>query len=202
MKNILIDYIIRNKKNFIVIIVLFCIGIAVGIFFINNSSQTQTEEINEHIENLITNIKDSENINKLSILFLSIKQNILFILLIWFLGCTIIGGIFIYLAIIYKGFSIGYTISAMIAVLGVKNGTIFSLIALFMQNIIFIPAFFIIAENGIKLYKGIYKRCINLKEEVIRHTIIMLISIMLVIISSFIEVYFSTNLLIFLKEII
>ena len=202
MKNILIDYVIRNKKNFIVIITLFCIGIAIGIFFINNSSQTQTEEINTHVQNLITNIKDSKNINKLSVLFFSIKQNSLFILLIWFLGCTIIGGIFIYLAVIYKGFSIGYTISAMIAVLGVKNGTIFSLIALFMQNIIFIPAFFIIAENGIKLYKGIYKRCINLKEEVIRHTIIMLISIMLVIISSFIEVYFSTNLLIFLKEFI
>ena len=202
MRKILLDYVIRNKKNFIVIVILFCIGITVGIFFINNSNEVQIKEINGHIENLINNIKNSENINKIELLFLSIKQNVLFIILIWFLGCTILGGIFIYLAIIYKGFSIGYTISAIIATLGIKNGTIFALISLFMQNIIFIPAFFIIAENGIKLYKGIYKKCINLKEEVIRHTVIMLISIMLAIISSCIEVYFSTNLLIFLKEII
>ena len=202
MRKILLDYVIRNKKNFIVIVILFCIGITVGIFFINNSDEVQIKEINGHIENLINNIKNSENINKIELLFLSIKQNVLFIILIWFLGCTILGGIFIYLAIIYKGFSIGYTISAIIATLGIKNGTIFALISLFMQNIIFIPAFFIIAENGIKLYKGIYKKCINLKEEVIRHTVIMLISIMLAIISSCIEVYFSTNLLIFLKEIL
>ncbi len=202
MRKILLDYVIRNKKNFIVIVILFCIGITVGIFFINNSNEVQIKEINGHIENLINNIKNSENINKIELLFLSIKQNVLFIILIWFLGCTILGGIFIYLAIIYKGFSIGYTISAIIATLGIKNGTIFALISLFMQNIIFIPAFFIIAENGIKLYKGIYKKCINLKEEVIRHTVIMLISIMLAIISSCIEVYFSTNLLIFLKEIL
>lgn len=202
MRKILLDYVIRNKKNFIVIVILFCIGITVGIFFINNSNEVQIKEINGHIENLINNIKNSEDINKIELLFLSIKQNVLFIILIWFLGCTILGGIFIYLAIIYKGFSIGYTISAIIATLGIKNGTIFALISLFMQNIIFIPAFFIIAENGIKLYKGIYKKCINLKEEVIRHTVIMLISIMLAIISSCIEVYFSTNLLIFLKEIL
>lgn len=200
MKNILLDYIIRNKKNFIIIASLFCIGIAMGIFFVNNSNEHQIAEIKIYVDTLITNIKDAKNIDKLNILCLSIKQNVLFILLIWFLGCTIIGGFLIYIAIIYKGFSIGYTISAMIAVLGMKNGTIVSLVALFMQNLIFLPAFFIIAENGIKLYKGIYKRCINLKEEVIRHTIIMLISIMLVIISSFIEVYLSTNLLIFLKE--
>ncbi len=202
MRKILLDYVIRNKRNFIIIVILFCIGITVGIFFINNSNEVQTKEINGYIENLISNIKNSEDINRLELLFLSIKQNVLFIILIWFLGCTIVGGIFIYLAIIYKGFSIGYTISAMVATLGIKNGTIFALISLFMQNIIFLPAFFIIAENGIKLYKGIYKKCINLKEEVIRHTIIMLISIMLAIISSCIEVYFSTNLLIFLKEIL
>ena len=108
----------------------------------------------------------------------------------------------LYIIVIYKGFALGYTISALIAVLGIKQGILIVIVSLLLQNIIFLPAFFILAENGIKLYKGIYKRCINLKEEVIRHSIIMLIAIMLSTISSFIEVYISTNLLIFLKEII
>ena len=150
MKKILIDYILKNKKNFIIIVTLFCIGIMIGIIFINNTNEMQKIEINNYIDTLMNNVKSSENIDKTNLLFLSIKQNVTFIIFIWFLGCTIIGGIFIYVAIVYRGFAIGYTISAMIATLGVKNGTIFSIISLLLQNIIFLPAFFIIAENRYK----------------------------------------------------
>ena len=151
MKRILFDYIIRNKKNFITIIVIFCIGIAGGIIFINNSTDIQIGEINNYVGNLVNNIKNAENVNRLNLLGVSLKQNIFFILLIWFLGCTIIGGIFIYIAVIYKGFAIGYTISSMIAVLGVKGGTIFAVAGLLLQNLIFLPAFFLIAENRSKI---------------------------------------------------
>ncbi len=151
MKSVLLDYIIRNKKNFIIIIVLFCIGLVGGTIFINNSAESQKLEINNYIQDLVNNIKNTEDVNKINILFLSIKQNVFFIILTWFLGCTIIGGIFIYLMILYKGFAIGYTISSMIAVLGVKSGTIFAVSGLLMQNIIFLPAFFLIAENRYKI---------------------------------------------------
>lgn len=151
MKRILIEYIIKNKKNFIVITTLFCIGIALGTFFVNNSNASQKNELSEYITGLINYIKDSKDINNFDLLLLSIKENVTSILIIWFLGCTIVGGIFIYLAIIYKGFSIGYTISAIIAVLGAKQGVIVALSSLVLQNIIFIPAFFIIAENRNKI---------------------------------------------------
>ena len=151
MKNILLNYVIRNKKNFIIIITLFLIGIFIGTIFINNSNENQKLEINNYIEELVKKVKESENVNKLNLLLISIKQNIMFILLIWFLGCTIIGGIFIYITIIYKGFSIGYTISALIAVLGIKQGILISIISLLLQNIIFLPAFFIVAENRNKI---------------------------------------------------
>lgn len=151
MKEVLKDYIVRNKKNFIIIVILFCVGIGVGIFFVNNSSEVQKNELNEYIGNLILKIKDSNSINNFNLLGLSIKENVFSILIIWFLGCTIIGGVFIYIAIIYKGFSIGYTISAIIAVLGIKQGVSVSVISLLLQNIIFLPAYFLIAENRNKI---------------------------------------------------
>ena len=151
MKKILIDYIIKNKKNFIIILILFCIGISIGSFSINNSDNSQKDEINSYITNLISNIKTAQNIDKNELLFLSIIENINTILIIWFLGCTIVGGVFIYFSIIYKGFTIGYTISAMIAVLSVKKGITIALISLLLQNIIFLPAFFLIAENRNKI---------------------------------------------------
>lgn len=151
MKKVLIEYIIKNKKNFFIIAIIFILGISLGIVFINTSNNFQKEEINNYVNVLIKNIKDTNNINKIDLLFLSIKQNVLFILIIWFLGCTIIGGLFIYVMILYKGFAIGYTISSIMAVLGVKNGIIFSCLSLLLQNIVFIPAFFIIAENRHKI---------------------------------------------------
>lgn len=151
MKKVLIEYIIKNKKNFFIIAIIFILGISLGIVFINTSNNFQKEEINNYVNVLIKNIKDTNNINKIDLLFLSIKQNVIFILIIWFLGCTIIGGLFIYVMILYKGFAIGYTISSIMAVLGVKNGIIFSCLSLLLQNIVFIPAFFIIAENRHKI---------------------------------------------------
>ena len=199
-QSVLLEYVLKNKKSFLWILGLFLIGMICGVLFINNANYSQIEEIKEYVSDLVKNIKSYDHINKTDLLAQSLTQNILCILLIWFLGCTIIGSIFVFVAIVYRGFSLGYTISAIIACLGIKKGCVFTILGLLLQNIFFLPAFFILCESGIKLYNGIRKHCINLKLEVVRHTIIMLISMVLVVISSFIEVYASTNFLIFLKE--
>lgn len=200
--SVLLEYVLNNKKTFIIIIMLFFIGMIIGIFFVNNANYNEKEEIREYVRKLEDNIKQSEkkNIDMPKLLLQSLKENITFILLIWFLGCTIIGGIFIYLAIGYKGIMVGYTISAIIASLDIKSGCIFSISSLLLQNIFLLPAIFLISESGIKLYNGIRKHCINLKIDVLRHSIIMLISTVLAVLASFVEVYMSTNLLIFLKD--
>lgn len=60
---------------------------------------------------------------------------------------------------------------------------------------------FILANSGIKLYRNLKQdKYVNLKIEFLRHTVIMLITIVVSIIASFVEVYISTNFLIFLKE--
>lgn len=202
MKKVLIDYIDRNKKTFIILISFFIIGIFVGVTLLNNLSSNLKQEVDSYIESVINLLKENNEINMFGMFLISIKENILFILLIWFLGLTIIGGYFIYLTVLYKGFLLGYTAAAFIATLGIKTGTLVIIVSLLMQNVVFIPAMLLISENGIKLCKGIHKKCLNLKEEFIRHNIIMLITIMLILLASFIEVYFSMNLLIFFKEII
>ena len=202
MKKVLIDYIDRNKKTFIILISFFIIGIFVGVTLLNNLSSNLKQEVDSYIESVINLLKENNEINMFGMFLISIKENILFILLIWFLGLTIIGGYFIYLTVLYKGFLLGYTAAAFIATLGIKTGTLVIIVSLLMQNLVFIPAMLLISENGIKLCKGIHKKCLNLKEEFIRHNIIMLITIMLILLASFIEVYFSMNLLIFFKEII
>lgn len=202
IKSVFFEYIKANKKTFVSLLIFFFIGMGLGIAFINNANENQIQEITLYVNSLKDNIKSAKDVNK-SILFMqSIKQNIIFMLVIWFFGCTILGSFFIYIAIIYKGFSIGYTIAAIIATLGVKNGVIFSFCSLFLQNLIFLPILFLLSESGIKLYANLKKnRFLNVKIEFLRHTAIMLISLAFSIVTSFIEVYVSTNFLIFFKEI-
>ena len=199
-QSVFVEYILKNKKSFIWIISIFLFGLILGIFFVNNANIEKIEEIKEYVNTLVENIKNKNNINKSELFYQSLSKNITQILIIWLLGCTIIGNIFVFVAILYRGFSLGYTVSAIMACLGAKKGILFVISGLVLQNILYLPAFFMLCQSGIKLYNGIRKHCINLKVEVIKHTIIMLIAILIVSISSFIEVYISTNFLIFLKD--
>lgn len=180
----------------------FWYGIIIGIIFINHTSNNEVNEITSYVQNLTENIKTKENIDKFSCLLESLKQNFEFVLLIWLLGSTIIGSFFIYLVIAYKGLAVGYTISAIIACLGIKGGSIFVFSSLLPQNIIFLPAIFVLAESGIKVYNRIIKNNVNLKTEFMRHFIIMLIVLVFSAVASVIEAYVSTNLLMFFKNFI
>lgn len=201
-KGVLYNYLVTNKKSFIIILSVFFAGMLLGIFVMNHTGENGIIEINSYINSICENLQNTEEINKIECLIKSIKQNVVFVLLMWFLGCTVIGSIFVYFGILYKGFSLGYTISAIIATLGAKSGTIFVFASLLLQNIIFLPAIFMLAESGIKLYIRITKNLINVKQELLRHSVIMLIVLALVVFSSILEVYLSTNLLIFLKKIL
>lgn len=92
-----------------------------GIALINHADENQMQEIYSYVNSLKENIKLADQVNKTVILTQSIKQNLIFVVLIWFLGCTLLGSFLIYVVIAYKGFSIGYTASAIIATLGVKS---------------------------------------------------------------------------------
>ena len=199
-KGVLYNYLEKNKNNFLIITIIFFTGMVLGILFINHTSEEEISNINLYVNSLVKNIENLDSINKVELLYESVKQNSSFILIVWLLGCTIIGSFLVYLGIIYKGFSLGYTISAIVAVLGPNSGSIFVFAALLLQNIIFLPTLFILAESGIKVYKRIAKQYVNLKQELVRHTIIMLIVLIMTILASVVEVYLSTNLLIILKN--
>ena len=98
---------------------------------------------------------------------------------------------------LYRGFCLGYTISACISIMGLSKGLAFVILSLLLQNIIFIPVLLALAVSGFKLYKSIIKdnRKENIKIEIIRHTVFSLIMLLLLIISSIIEVYISVGIL-------
>ena len=113
--------------------------------YINNTSETQSNEISGYILNFIDKAKENTSINYIQLLFDSIKQNLILALLLWLSGLTVIGIVAVYGIIAYRGFVLGYSLSSIIASLGIKNGCIFILSSMLLQNILFIPSIFAMA---------------------------------------------------------
>lgn len=191
------DHLLNNKKEYAIVFLIFVIGIFAGVFFINNIQETPKTEMTDYLNQFIEKFKSIENLNKADLLKSSMFQNILLGIILWFFGTTVIGIPVVFGIILYRGFCLGYTISLCITIMGTGKGLSFVLIALLLQNIIFIPAILGIAVSGLKLYKSIVKDKTkeNVKLEILRHTIFSLIMLIILAVAAIIEIFISTNIL-------
>ncbi len=190
------EHVINNKKEYMIVTLLFMIGIFLGVLFVNNIQENPKLEIINYVKGFIEKMKTMETLNHMELLKNSIGQNILLAIILWFFGTTVIGIPVVFGLIIYRGFCLGYTIAACITVVGLPQGIWLVLILLLLQNILFIPAILALAVSGFKLYKSIIKdrNKENVKIEVVRHTIFSFIMLLILVISSVIEIFLSMNL--------
>ena len=205
IKEIILKHVSNNSKEYILITIIFIIGIFLGVMFINNSQESQLSEITNYFNNFVEKMKNTEQLDNMAIFKTTIKENIILAITLWFFGTTVIGipivfGIpitVVFGIVLYRGFCLGYTISTIITVFGFPKGMGFIISSLVLQNIILIPALIAISVSGFKLYKSIVKNREreNIKVEILRHTIFSLIMLFLLCIAALIETFISTNIL-------
>ena len=186
-----------NIKQYFIIAIVFLIGLVIGIVFINNIEEEQKIEIKNYLETFTNNINENYKINTLDLLKSSIINNAIFAFLLWFIGSTVIGIPIVYLIVGIRGFILGYTISSIAITFTFWKGIIFSICALLLQNIVLIPCIFALAVSGINLYKSIIKNRgrENIKVEILKHTLFSGTIAVILLGSSLIESYISSNLL-------
>lgn len=187
----------NNLREYAIASIIFIIGILFGVIFINNLNDTQNNEIGNYINTSIENLKESQDINQLLFIKETIKENLTFVILLWLMGSTVIGLLLVYIIVAFKGFCLSYTISAIFHVL--NNGkTIAMLVStMLLKNIIVIPCTIALAVSGMKVYKSIMqdRRKENIKLEILRHTGFSIFILIILILSSLIEVYLSQLIL-------
>lgn len=190
------NHIYNNKKEYLIACILFAIGLIFGIMYANNIDENKFNQISEYIRLLINNLNKVEEINYIELLKKSVISNTIVIVIMWIAASTIIGIPIVYAEVAFRGFVLGYTVSCVLMVLGIKDGTIYNIGTLLLHNIIFVPVLLGTAVSGMKTYKSIMKnkQKDNIKLEFLRHTIFCLLMLILLIISSIVEVYISTNL--------
>jgi stage II sporulation protein M len=195
--SIIKTHIENNLREYAIASTIFIIGILFGVIFINNLNDTQNNEIGNYISTSVENLKESQDINQLLFIKETIKENLTFVTLLWLMGSTVIGLLLVYIIVAFKGFCLSYTISAIFHVL--NNGkTIAMLVStMLLKNIIVIPCTIALAVSGMKVYKSIMqdRRRENIKLEILRHTCFSTFILIVLILSSLIEVYLSQLIL-------
>lgn len=190
------DDVLNNTKSYFIVIVIFVVGIFLGVMYINQTKDKS--EVEKYINTYIDETKLIENGDYFTELQNDIKSNIALVLLLWFAGTTIIGIPIVLGLILFRGFCLGYTIASCVYVLGRAKALIFIVITILLQNIIFIPAIMILGVSSIKLYKSIVKdrRKENIKLSILKHSLISLIILIALIISSIIKIQISYRLIV------
>lgn len=190
------DDVLNNAKMYFIVAIIFVVGMFFGVMFINQSKDKS--EIEKYINTYVDETKSLQNGDYFNELREDIKNNITLVLLLWFAGTTIIGIPIVLGIILFRGFCLGYTIASCVYVLGRVKALIFIIIAMLLQNLIFIPAIMILGVSSIKLYKSIIKdrRKENIKLSMIKHIIISSVILIALIISSIIKVEVSYRLIV------
>lgn len=195
--NIIKEHVYKNIKQYAIVSIFFLIGIIAGVIFVNYAQIETKEQIGSYITTFIECLKTDYQIDSINLLKNIIGNHIIFAFILWFMGCTIIGIPVVYALVIYRGFSLGYTISTIIFTLGTAKGILFCIVTLLLQNLLIIPSILALAVSGMKLYQSMIKdkRKENIKVEMLRHTVFSIFMLFILIISSLIEVYVSNNIL-------
>lgn len=204
IKNLIVENIIKYFKEYFLVTIIFIVGIIIGVVFINNLSGNQSNEISTYINSFLGTLEDNNNVNYTELLKDSVTQNLILVVALWFVGATLIGIPLVFAIVLFRGFCLGYTISAVIHVLGISKGIVFVLTSMLLQNLIFIPAIIALAVSGIRLYHTVVKdrNSESIKVAILRHSIFSIIILVLLIISSVIEVFCSTNLFVLCRNFI
>lgn len=192
------NHIKENIKEYFIFALILIIGIFIGTMVLNNSNEMQRQEISGYLNDFTSQIKEGSRVSYSNMLFEIIKNDVKLVFLITFLSVSIVGVPALYIIIGYKGFSLGYTIAAISATFGTGKGLLFSISLMLFNKIIEIPAIFYLALNGIKMFKAIIKDRSkeNIKYAVVKYAGNLIIAIIMLLISAFLETYLSTNLFI------
>lgn len=203
--NIIKSNIRINKNLFVFLAVIVAVGVASGSIFVTflNSSDKQI------VINYLNDFLNSINSSKLNY-GITLTNTLIFTLgiglLIWLLGISIIGFIFIILILFIKSFSLGFSLGSIIINFKFK-GIMLSFLYIVPHHVINMMIYILISSYALVLsYKlinsFIKKTAFDFKNIFQRYNFILMFSLIILFISTLYEVYCMPYLLKFLNNVI
>lgn len=191
--------VIPDKKVNTFIMFIIILGIISGSLFLVVLKDTDRNLVIEKINTFFTNI-NTNNINNIEAFKNAFIENIIFVILVWILGMSIIGIIINIFMIYLKGFIVGFSLSSFFLVYKYK-GLLATFIYAFPTSIINILVCLLLGVYSvlftINLWKIIFlkERDFNIKRFIKKYFLVLILCIILIIISSLTEGFLIPSLL-------
>lgn len=190
------DKLLNQKKKYLFLLIIMCIGFISGIIFLFFISKSDKTVLMKEINTFFINIKDN-NLNTTNTLINSISSNFLSISIIWLLGISIIGIPFIIFFLFFKSFIFSFSIASIIAKYGFK-GILLAFSYIFPHQVIYLVIWLLLGFYALSFSFKLgnllfFKKNINIREHFIKYIKIGGICLITSLLCSLFESYISPH---------
>lgn len=191
---------ISNKNNFLIIVsIIFILGLIFGSIYITILEDSEKKLIMDSVNNYFTS---SSNINfdtQIEIFKNSLISNLLYFVIMWLLGLSVVGLPVIIIMTFLKSFILSFSISSMFAKYGFK-GILAAILYIFPSPLISNIFAIILATYSlilcVKLIRAAFtKQNMNFKTFMGKYFFILLLSILISVLCSLIDAFISPYIL-------
>lgn len=197
LRNLIINSFQDNFIIYLIIPVIFAIGIFFGMMGANNLNDQQTQDLVGYVDGFINNLPtaavDAPSETKYA-LILNLKT----LFYIWFLGLTVIGIPLTMVITFSRGFVLGFTTGFLIQEKAMQ-GIWVVLLTVVPQNLILVPVILIAAVTSISFSLFVIRgkfagRTLNLSKRLLSYTFSFLVLGLFAVLSALIQGYISPSL--------
>lgn len=187
------DIILKKKLIIISFFIIIVFGLLFGSIYITILKASDKKDLMTNVSNYFDLYKNIDFSSKIDIFKVSLIKNIIYFIILWGVGISIIGIPIIYIMIYYKSFLMGFSIACIFARYKV-GGLLKILFYIFPGKILILILSIIIGVFGvnlsIKLVNTFFKKeRLNFNSFRGKYTLLLLFSIILSVIASLIDAF-------------
>ena len=136
------------------VIVSLVAGVAMGALMARTAPESTKDELFAMLRLLFQNLGKGE-VGGWGLFWLSVWQNLRWLLLLWLLGVTVVGFLAVLPVVFARGFASGFAVAFLVDALGFR-GLLLSLFSLFPQLAISIPTLVLAAVAAMSFSRGLF----------------------------------------------
>lgn len=159
-----VNFNILKEIGYIILLVTFFIGILWGALEFKSVDSASFEQYMESMNEKLQGVNSNSN--------LILLKGLKIIAFYWIVGMSIVGLPILIGYLGYKGYSLGYTISAIIKLLGVSEGNKFVFKYLFINNSFLIFTMIFLTNISIKIARNFSQKKIEIKSDALKYTVL------------------------------
>ena len=187
-----------NKNLFVFLLVIVIMGVLAGTIFSLILDGDDKGLVSGYMSDFFTSVKEGK-LNYDTSLINTLVFTCFFGVLIWLLGVSVIGFFIIIFLLFLKSFILGFSIGSILVNFGLK-GVLISLVYVFPHQVINLLIFMFLSAYGLivsfkimSCFSG--KKVLGFKNILNRYIKVLIISVMVLIVTSYYEVYLMPQVL-------